>query len=60
MKNAFIDGYYLVQRILVGIVNIWFLVLAGGVIFYFIRKRILDFGGWHTGDTDFYGFLYFF
>lgn len=38
-KNAFVEGFYLVQKLVIGMVTIWPLLLIGAVIFYFIRKR---------------------
>lgn len=38
-KNAFVEGFYLIQRLLVGLITIWPIVLIGAVIFYFLRKR---------------------
>ncbi|MBV8325923.1 DUF4349 domain-containing protein [Chryseobacterium sp.] len=39
VKDGFVYGFYLIQRIIVALINIWpLLFIAGGVI-YFIRKR---------------------
>lgn len=38
-KNAFIEGYYLIQMLLVGLIKIWPLILIGALVFYFLRKR---------------------
>lgn len=38
-KNAFVEGFYLVQRLLVGLITIWPVLLIGAAIFYFVRKR---------------------
>ncbi|WP_250252723.1 DUF4349 domain-containing protein [Chryseobacterium sp. Marseille-Q3244] len=38
-KDGFIYGFYLIQRIIVGLINIWPLVLIAGGIIYFLRKR---------------------
>jgi hypothetical protein len=38
-KNAFVEGFYLIQIILVGIIKIWALVIIGIGVFYFVRKR---------------------
>lgn len=38
-KNAFVDGFYLIQRIILGLVTIWPIVLISAVTFYFLRKR---------------------
>ncbi len=39
IKNAFVEGFYLIQTILVFLVKIWPLVLIGMVITYFIRRK---------------------
>lgn len=39
LKNAFVEGFYLIQKLIVGLVTIWPLVLLGGAAFYFLRKR---------------------
>ncbi|MDQ0592437.1 hypothetical protein QFZ37_000806 [Chryseobacterium ginsenosidimutans] len=39
VKEAFVEGYYLIQRILVGLIMIWPVLLIGAVIVYFLRKR---------------------
>ena len=38
-KNAFVEGFYLIQKIVVGIIMIWPVLLIGAVIVYFLRKR---------------------
>ncbi|MFY1047948.1 DUF4349 domain-containing protein [Chryseobacterium sp. GP-SGM7] len=38
-KNAFIEGYYLIQRLIIGLIVIWPLLIIGGVVFYFYRKN---------------------
>ena len=38
-KNAFVEGFYLVQRLIVGFIMIWPVLLAGSLIYYFLRKR---------------------
>lgn len=38
-KNAFVEGFYLIQRILVGLVTIWPIVLIAAIGFYFYRKN---------------------
>lgn len=40
-KNAFVEGFYLIQKIAVGLITIWPLVLILIAIFYFLRKRKL-------------------
>lgn len=39
VKNAFVEGFYLIQKLLVGLVTIWPLVLIAGIGFYFYRKN---------------------
>lgn len=38
-KNAFVEGYYLIQRLVIGLIMIWPLLIIGGLIFYFYRKN---------------------
>lgn len=38
-KNAFVEGYYLIQRILIGLVTIWPIVIIAAIAFYFYRKN---------------------
>ncbi len=38
-KNAFVEGFYLVQRLIVGLIKIWPIILIGFLIIYFLRKR---------------------
>lgn len=38
-KSAFVEGYYLIQKIIVGLITVWPIVLIGAAIFYFARKR---------------------
>ena len=40
-KNAFVEGYYLIQRILVGLISIWPLLIIAAAGLYFFRKRKL-------------------
>ena len=39
LKNAFVEGFYLIQKIIVRLVTIWPIVLIGAIAFYFLRKR---------------------
>lgn len=39
MKSAFVEGFYLIQKIVVGLVAIWPFILIGAVILYFVRKK---------------------
>ncbi|SHL18810.1 DUF4349 domain-containing protein [Chryseobacterium polytrichastri] len=38
-KNAFVEGFYLIQRIAVGLITIWPILLIAAVIMYVLRKR---------------------
>lgn len=38
-KNAFVEGFYLIQKIAVGLITIWPLILIGAAAFYFYRKN---------------------
>ncbi|MBK1894989.1 DUF4349 domain-containing protein [Chryseobacterium paridis] len=38
-KNAFVEGFYLIQKIAVGLITIWPVLLIMAVIIYFIRRR---------------------
>ena len=38
-KNALVEGFYMIQKIIIGLATIWPLILIGGVIFYFFKKR---------------------
>lgn len=38
-KDGFIYGFYLIQRIIVALINIWPLILIAAAILYFVRKR---------------------
>lgn len=38
-KNAFIEGYYLIQRLVVGLINIWPIILIGAVVVYFLKRK---------------------
>lgn len=39
VKNAFVEGFYLIQQIFVFLISIWPIVLLGGLVFYFLRRR---------------------
>ncbi|MBB4807978.1 hypothetical protein HNP38_003318 [Chryseobacterium defluvii] len=39
IKNAFVEGFYLIQKIIVGLVTIWPILLIIAAALYFIRKR---------------------
>ncbi|WP_292010682.1 DUF4349 domain-containing protein [Chryseobacterium sp.] len=38
-KNAFIEGFYLIQKIAIGLINIWPILLIAGAALYFWKKR---------------------
>ncbi|SDQ49847.1 protein of unknown function [Chryseobacterium soldanellicola] len=38
-KNAFVEGFYLIQKIAVGLITIWPVLLIGAAIVFFLRKR---------------------
>ncbi|HEX7870570.1 MAG TPA: DUF4349 domain-containing protein [Chryseobacterium sp.] len=38
-KNAFVEGFYLIQRISVGLITIWPILLIAAAIIYLLRKR---------------------
>ncbi|KFF09470.1 DUF4349 domain-containing protein [Chryseobacterium luteum] len=40
-KNAFVEGFYLIQKIAVGLITVWPLVLILGIVIYVLRKRKL-------------------
>ncbi|MGK6343183.1 DUF4349 domain-containing protein [Chryseobacterium sp. DT-3] len=40
-KNAFVEGFYLIQKIAVGLITIWPLLLILTIVVYFLRKRKL-------------------
>ncbi len=39
LKSAFVEGFYLIQKIIVGMVAIWPFILIGAVIIYIIRRK---------------------
>ncbi|MCI3937414.1 DUF4349 domain-containing protein [Chryseobacterium aahli] len=38
-KNAFVEGFYLIQRIAVGLITIWPILLIAAAIIYLLKKR---------------------
>jgi len=38
-KEAFVKGYYLIQKIVVGLITIWPVLLIGAAVIYLLRKR---------------------
>lgn len=43
-KNAVIEGFYLIQKIILGLLQIWPLIIVGATVFYFYKKRKPFFG----------------
>ncbi|TXF76175.1 DUF4349 domain-containing protein [Chryseobacterium sp.] len=39
LKNATVEGFNLIQKIIIGLASIWPLLLIAGFLFYFLRKR---------------------
>lgn len=39
VKNAFVEGFYLIQQIFVFLISIWPIILIGVLVFYLLRKR---------------------
>ena len=39
VKNAFVEGFYLIQKLVIGLVIIWPIILISLVVMYFIRRR---------------------
>lgn len=42
LKNAVSDGFYLIQKFIIGLFSIWPFILIGGFIFFFFRRRKLN------------------
>ncbi len=39
VKNAFVEGFYLIQKLVIGLVTIWPIILISLIVLYFIRRR---------------------
>lgn len=39
LKNGFVEGFYLIQKLIVGLVSLWPLLLIGAAILYFFKTR---------------------
>ena len=39
VKNAFVEGFYLIQKLVIVLVTIWPIILISLVVLYFIRRR---------------------
>ena len=52
VRNAFVEGFYLIQRLIVGLVSIWPILVIASVIFYFLikRKKPLNFEKEHVDE----------
>lgn len=38
-KNALVEGYYLIQTLMIGLLKIWPLLIIGALVYYWIKKR---------------------
>ncbi|MCJ7933759.1 MAG: DUF4349 domain-containing protein [Chryseobacterium sp.] len=45
VKDGFVYGFYLIQKIIVALVNVWPLLLIAGGLIYFFRKKKFSKGG---------------
>lgn len=43
VKNALVEGFSLIKQIIVFLISIWPIVLIGGIIFYFLKRKKLNF-----------------
>ena len=41
-ENAFVEGFYLTQKLIVGLVTLWPLLLVGALIIYLLRRRKIN------------------
>ncbi|WP_419869514.1 DUF4349 domain-containing protein [Chryseobacterium sp. CT-SW4] len=41
-RNAFVEGFYLIQKIAVGLISIWPIVLIAGASFYFWKRKKIN------------------
>lgn len=39
LKSAFVEGFYLIQKIIVGLVAVWPFLLIGTVIVFMVKRR---------------------
>ena len=39
VKNAFVEGFYLIRKLVIGLVTIWPIILISLIVLYFIRRR---------------------
>lgn len=38
-KNAFVEGFYLTQRLIIGVVSLWPIIVLGGLVICFFRRK---------------------
>jgi hypothetical protein len=38
-KNAFVEGFYLTQRLVIGLLTLWPILIIGGLLIYFFRRK---------------------
>lgn len=38
-KNAFVEGFYLTQRLVIGLLTLWPILILGGLLIYFFRRK---------------------
>lgn len=38
-KNAFVEGFYLTQRLVIGLLTLWPILTLGGLLIYFFRRK---------------------
>ncbi len=41
-KNAVVEGFYLTQKLIVGLVTLWPILLLGALVIYFLRRKKAD------------------
>lgn len=39
IKNAFVEGFYLTQRLVIGLLTLWPILILGGLLIYFFRRK---------------------
>lgn len=49
VKNALVDGFYLIKQIIVFFISIWPFLLIGGIVLYFFKRKKLNFN--HTKSS---------
>lgn len=43
VKNALVDGFYLIKQIIVFFISIWPFLLIGGIVLYFFKRKKVNF-----------------